>query len=171
MKSPQCEKVGELLPDWVAEILEDQRVAEVREHLSSCAECADEEKLIRTLFESRPRAPQGLEARIQNRVREEMARSGDSPAAVVPLERRRLWAWSLAPTWGLSAAALVVLSLGIGVLWEGRSPEVTLEPLEVAVEEPVPEAWLWDDGMVAGAPVYDGLTDEELEALIEEWEG
>jgi hypothetical protein len=40
----------------------------------------------------------------------------------------------------------------------------------VASEEPIPEAWLWDDGMVAGAPVFDDLTDAELEALIQEME-
>ncbi len=41
----------------------------------------------------------------------------------------------------------------------------------VASQEPLPEAWLWDDGMVAGAPVFDGLSDEDLEALLKEFEG
>ena len=41
----------------------------------------------------------------------------------------------------------------------------------MASQEPLPEAWLWDDGVVAGAPVLDDLTDAELEALLEEMEG
>jgi anti-sigma factor RsiW len=171
MKSPQCEKVQDLLPDWVAEILDDEGATEVREHLLQCPECAGEEKLVRTLFEGRPTGPDGLEARIQSRVREELAESLVQTGVVKAIDSRRRWAWNSTPTWALSAAALVVLSLGVGVIWDGQTPEVTLEPVEVAAEEPMPEAWLWDDGMVAGAPVYDGLTDEELEALIEELEG
>jgi anti-sigma factor RsiW len=171
MKSPQCEKVQDLLPDWVAEILDDEGATEVREHLLQCPECAGEEKLVRTLFEGRPTAPDGLEARIQSRVREELAESLVQTGVVKAIDSRRRWAWNTTPTRALSAAALVVLSLGVGVIWDGQTPEVTLEPVEVAAEEPMPEAWLWDDGMVAGAPVYDGLTDEELEALIEELEG
>jgi hypothetical protein len=67
---------------------------------------------------------------------------------------------------------VVILSLGIGVIWNGADvPEVLQDPVQVAVDEPLPESWLWDDGLVAGAPVYDGLTDEQLEALIQELGG
>jgi hypothetical protein len=76
------------------------------------------------------------------------------------------------PNWGLSAAAVLVLSLGIGVIWNGeKPPELDQDTLQVLAGEPLPESWLWDDGLVAGAPVYDGLTEEQLEALIEELEG
>jgi len=167
MKSPQCEVVRDRLPDYVAGILDEVGAAAVVDHVSSCSECRVEEGLVRALFESRPMAPEGLEARIQARVREEMGSAPQAGAKVLPMRKRRSWA----PTWAMSAAALVVLSLGIGVVWQGQTPEVDMDPLEVAVDEPVPESWLWDDGIVAGAPLYDGLSDEDLETLIRELEG
>ena len=170
MKNPECESVRDLLPDWVVGALDEEKIAPVKEHLSSCPECRGEEAVICALLEACPEAPVGLEARIQAHLREEMSVKGKAPVRntkVIPLFGRKPWA----PTWALSAAALVVLSLGIGVILDGEVPEVIMDPMEVVVEEALPEAWLWDDGMVAGAPVYDGLTDEQLEALIQELEG
>jgi len=77
----------------------------------------------------------------------------------------------LVPTWALSAAAVVILALGIGVIGNNGELEVVQDPIVVASQDPLPEAWLWDDGMVAGAPVFDGISDEDLEALLEEFEG
>ena len=170
MKSPDCDSVRDLLPEWVVGALEEGEAAPVREHLSSCPECRREEAVICAVLDACPEAPAGLETRIQARLREELA--GEERALlqdekVIPLFRRKRWA----PTWALPAAALVVLSLGIGVIWDGEVPEINQDPIEVAVEEPLPEAWLWDDGLVAGAPIYDDLTDEQLEALIQEMEG
>ena len=71
----------------------------------------------------------------------------------------------------MSAAAILVLALGTKVVMDGMGPEIVLDPIAVAAQEPLPESWLWDDGMVAGAPVFDGLSDEDLEALLEEFEG
>jgi hypothetical protein len=170
MKNPECESVRDHLPEWVGGALDGEELARVEEHLSSCPGCRGEEEVVRALLEIRPEAPVGLEARIQARLREELSVDGEASgknARIIPFFGRRRWA----PTWAFSAAALVVLSLGIGVIWDGQAPEVTLDPMEVAVQEPLPEAWLWDDGMVAGAPVYDGLTDEQLETLIQELEG
>ena len=170
MKYPECERVRDHLPEWVGKALHGEELARVEEHLSSCPECRGEAEVVRALIEIRPEAPVGLEARIQARLREERSvkpEASRSEGRTIPLFGRGRWA----PTWGLSAAALVVLSLGIGVIWDGEAPEVTLDPLEVAVQEPLPEAWLWDDGIVAGAPIYDGLTDEQLETLIQELEG
>lgn len=168
MKSPECEGVQEFLPEWISGLLEEGREEELRNHLTTCAGCRQEEALLRVILDVRPEPPAGLEERIQARVREELSpgtRSGN--LRVLRPRRGRQWA----PAWALSAAALAIVSLGIGVLWNGEAPEIITEPLEVAAQEPLPEAWLWDDGMVAGAPVYDDLTDEELEALIEEMEG
>jgi hypothetical protein len=170
MRSKECEGIQEVLPDWVAGILDPKHDPGILEHLSSCSECREEEKVVRSLFEGRPEAPEGLESRIQDRILRELGGPASAPerdGQVVALPLGRRWA----PTWALSAAALVILSLGIGVIWDGENPEVQMDPLEVAVEEPLPEEWLWDDGIVAGAPVFDGLTDEELEALIQELEG
>ena len=71
----------------------------------------------------------------------------------------------------MTAAAILVLAFGTKVVMDGMAPEIVLDPIAVAAQEPLPEAWLWDDGMVAGAPVFDGLSDEDLEALLEELEG
>jgi len=172
MTNLDCGRIRDLLPEWVLGESESDSHESVREHLSVCPECSAEESVLRTLLASRPEPPPGLSERIQSRVREEFGASREVESAtgnsgVVPLFRRRRWA----PAWALSAAAVVVLSLGIGVIWDGEEiPEVGQDPLQVAAEEPIPEAWLWDDGLVAGAPVLDGLTDEQLEALIQEME-
>jgi len=173
MSGQDCDEIRDVLPEWALGALDTEEGEKVREHLSACPDCAEEEEALRALLAARPEPPTGLEARIQARVREEMRRSEvveppRAEAEVFPLVRRRRWA----PAWALSAAAVVILSLGIGVIWNGGDvPEVLQDPLQVAVDEPLPESWLWDDGLVAGAPVYDGLTDEQLEALIQELEG
>jgi hypothetical protein len=71
----------------------------------------------------------------------------------------------------MSAAAIVVLALGTKVVMDRMGSEMVLDPIAVATQEPLPESWLWDDAMVAGALVLDGVSDEDLEALLEELEG
>jgi len=168
-----CERVVEVLPDWILGTLDPELGMDMERHLGSCPDCTREEEVLRQILALRPTPPGDLADRIQARVREEMTLAAEVKGAkeqadVVPLFRRPRWA----PTWALSAAAVVLLSLGIGVVWNGEEvPDVGQSSTQVVAEEPIPEAWLWDDGMVAGAPVYDGLTDEQLEALIEELEG
>jgi hypothetical protein len=163
----------DLLPDWIVGTHPPEIAGAVGEHLLTCSGCQAEEKVLRTLLASRPEPPTGLEERIKASVRKDRSTGtqveGEAPEPkVIPLFRR----YPRTPAWALSAAAVVILSLGIGVIWNGKDlPDVEQGPVQVAAEEPLPEAWLWDDGMVAGAPVYDGLTDEELEALIQELEG
>jgi anti-sigma factor RsiW len=170
MKSPGCDEVRDHLPGWVLGELPEREAEEIRTHLSSCPDCREEEAVVRGVLHSRPPVPPELAGRIRARLRQELGEAPDLTAAdpaVIPLPRKIRWV----PAWALSAAALVILSLGIGVVWNGETPETTVDPMEVAVEEPLPEAWLWDDGIVAGAPTFDGLSDEELEALIQELEG
>jgi hypothetical protein len=71
----------------------------------------------------------------------------------------------------MSAAAILVLAIGTKVVLDRMGTDLALDPVSVAAQEPLPESWLWDDGMVAGGPVFDGLSDEDLQALIEEFEG
>lgn len=170
MRSPGCDEVRDHLPGWVLGDLPEREAEEIRTHLSSCTDCREMEEVVRGVLHSRPPVPPELADRIRARLRQELAGATDIPAAdpsVTRLTRKTRWA----PAWALSAAALVILSLGIGVVWNGETPETPMDPMEVAVEEPLPEAWLWDDGIVAGAPTLDGLSDEELEALIQELEG
>jgi len=173
MSGQGCDGIRDLLPEWALGALDSEAGAKVKEHLTSCGDCGMEMRLLQALLASRPEPPLGLEDRIRARVTEEMegarrVEASGRGAGVIPLVRRSRWA----PAWALSAAAVVVLSLGIGVIWNGETvPEIGEEAIQVAVDEPLPEAWLWDDGLVAGAPVFDGLTDEQLEALIQELEG
>jgi len=159
MKTPDCETIRDRLPEWAAESIPTEEVDMVETHLPSCLDCRRESELVLGLRDSRPQAPTGLEARIQARVREEF----ETKSAF----SRRRWV----PTWALSAAAVVVLALGIGVIWNPGDSDPVQGPIVVASQDLLPEAWLWDDGMIAGAPVFDGLSDEELEALLEEFEG
>jgi len=130
--------------------------------------------VVEALYAGRPEVPAGLGARIQAYVREEfsaqhaggLGEGSPEQIRVIPIGRfRRI------PGWALSAAAVVILALGTSVIWSQRSPDVLQDPIVVASQEPLPEDWLWDDGMVAGAPVFDGLSDEELAALLKEFEG
>jgi hypothetical protein len=172
MNPSECEIYRDLLPELAAGSLSPSDSEKLRIHLSSCTKCSEELGLLKTLRMSRPPVPQGLEDRIRARVREEfgegtLEQSGGRKTTVVPISSRR----RLVPTWALSAAAVVILALGIGVIGNNGELEVVQDPIVVASQDPLPEAWLWDDGMVAGAPVFDGISDEDLEALLEEFEG
>jgi hypothetical protein len=172
MSTKECQAIQDVLPDLAQGTLEAELEERVLAHLSACAECRHEEGIVRAILAARPEPPVGLQERIQERVREGLALDGAGSTTgtdgVVSIGSRRRWV----PTWALSAAAVLVLSLGIGVVWDGRNPpDLTQDPVQVVSEEPLPESWLWDDGLVAGGPVYDGLTDEQLVALIEELEG
>lgn len=175
MTEGRCEKVRDLLPERAAGVLGPEESGTLEEHLASCPECRRESELLEALRQARPEPPEGLEARIQGRVREDRVETGKAAglpapggrAGRVPFfgGRRRI------PSWALSAAALLVLGIGTSRLWMPGPREVLQDPIVVANQEPLPEAWLWDDGMIAGAPVFDGLSDEELEALLQELEG
>ena len=161
MTGRDCEIIRDLLPELAAGSIAPEELGMVEAHLGSCPDCRMELDLVMALRGARPEVPPELEARIQARVREERARD------VTPIFRRP---WR-APAWALSAAAVVILALSTGVIWNQRVLDVVQDPIVVASQDPLPEAWLWDDGMVAGAPVFDGLSDEDLEALLEEFEG
>ncbi|MFH1764241.1 MAG: zf-HC2 domain-containing protein [Gemmatimonadota bacterium] len=175
MKSRDCETIRDRIPEFSAGVVTPEEGGMIEAHLVSCADCQEDLEVIMAVRGARPEVPSDLEARIQARIRKEMTRersagSGEdsrqtNPA--IPIFGRRRFA----PAWALSAAAVVILALGTGVIWNRQAPDLFQDPIVVASQEPLPEAWLWDDGMVAGAPVFDGLSDEELEALLKEFEG
>jgi hypothetical protein len=159
--------------------LEAGPLQEVEAHLADCQDCREELGLLRAIWNARPEPPAELEARIRARVREEFGsetapasihapkRKGGRGGLVIPLFGRR---YPL-PTSALPAAAVIILALGVAVIWQPGPPEVSQDPVQVVLaEEPLPESFLWDDGMVAGAPVFDGLSDEDLEILLAELE-
>ncbi len=157
-----CQDVLDLLPDWAAGRLardashdEESRVAA---HLSACASCAAEAALLRSLLATRPEAPADLAPRLSAALR------AQTPA---PAHRSR----RLRPAWALPAAAVLVLAIGTSVLRNRVAPTDADSALgEVAVVDDA-GVWIAEDGMVAGAPVLEDLSDEALAALLEEMGG
>ncbi len=144
----RCAEVREWLPDHVSARLDAERDRLVREHTEVCAECRAELELIGLLRESRPKAPAELADRV----------------ARAALGRRRP---VRRPWWGLSAAAVAAVALGIGIASnEGRVTTTLQDDLAAEFEEG--EFWVSDDGLLAGAPTLEELTDDELAALLDE---
>ena len=149
MSEARCEIVRERLPDFVGGRLAPSDAVEVQAHLGECTECRDEAALVELLYAARPAAPAILAPRIEG-------------AARAPRGR------AYHPWWGVAAASVAAVALGIGVMSrEGPAPEDAEVPGIVAG---VGEASLWvaDDGLVAGAPALEGLSDDALLQLLEE---
>jgi anti-sigma factor RsiW len=147
MKGPLCDRVRDRIPDHVAGRLRAEEAAEVARHLESCEECRAESGLVALLFQARPEAPQGL----AKKVREAAGRRGAA---------RHPW-------WGLAAAAVAALALGIGVSSRGLDSRLDV-PVYVSEADDQELLWLSDDGLIAGAPALDGLSEEELMRLLDE---
>lgn len=144
----RCETARELIPDLVVGRLPAGEAWRVNAHLEACDACRAEADLVRLLFASRPVAPRDLASRVRAAVRAD------------PGSTRRPW-------WGLAAAAVAVLALGIGVASRGSTEARVTVPGFVA-EGTAVNVWFTDDGMIAGAPALDGLSDDALQALLDE---
>ena len=175
MTGLDCEVVRDLLPELAAGSMDPEEGGQVEAHLRTCPACQEEMELVSALKAAQPQVPSELEGKIQARIHEEYSAAGypepdrasRDANRVIPFFRRP----QKIPAWALSAAAVLMMALGTSLIWNQRGTDVVQDPIVVAAQDPLPEAWLWDDGMVAGAPVFDGLSDEDLEALIEEFEG
>ena len=144
-----CADVRELLPDYAAGRLEEAAAARIERHVGACDECREELDLVGMLLSTRVAPPVGLDDRI-----------------VSSIGRRRMVAHR--PWWGLSAAAVAAVALGIGI---SSGPTGTTDPLQiepVATEFEEGDFWVSDDGLLAGAPALEDLSDEALEQLLEE---
>ena len=171
-----CERVCDLLPDWVEGRLEADEAAAIRTHVESCAECAAEAEVVRLIATAGPvSAPEGLEARVVAATlaaARDLRVSGGSQSDVRPIRPR----WAV-PQWALGAAAVLVLALGTPLLMDRMADSSDADtivdtPVEIAaVEDPIATVWASDDGLIAGAPVLETLTDEELALLLEEMGG
>lgn len=147
MNSTDCGRFREMIPDLAASRAEAGVVAELEAHVATCTECALELELARALFDTRLTAPAGL---------------ADSVIWAVRRDRRgagRSW-------WGLSAAAVAALAIGIGISSD-TGIVVPVAP-EYATELEEGDLWSSDDGLLAGAPALEELSDEALETLLEE---
>lgn len=181
MNVMNCPEVLDRLPELAAGSLSGARTDAVREHLAGCEDCRAEWEVVQLLAEAGPRpVPQGLEARIVGRLRAEAPSAIDDVSPVVPgrsgvTPARPRWR---VPSWGLAAAAGIVLAVATPVLVERMGDNATapmaVDEAEVtaALGDRLPSPWLDDEeGIVAGAPVLDGLSDEALEQLLEEMGG
>jgi hypothetical protein len=125
-----------------------EALATVEAHTRACAECRAELELARMLYATRAAAPAGLLERI------ERAAVADRVVAKAPA---RTW-------WGISAAAIAALAIGITT---NQTPAPTVE-VPVAYEAEEGEIWVSDDGLVAGAPALGDLSDEALLQFLDE---
>ena len=145
MNQTDCGTIRECLPDFAAGRLDVDAANAVTAHLPTCAECRGELELIQMLLAAPPGVPAALV---------------DQVTTAVWTSRRS----TRRPWWGISAAAVAALALGIGVSTD--RPVVTDGSIPDFASET--ELWLSDDGLLAGKPSLDGLSDEALMTLLEE---
>jgi len=147
MNDTACGAIRELIPDFVGNRLGPDEAAEVDEHVTVCAECRAELELAQVIFASRAPVSEGLLERVER------------TAVAIPRAPSRTW-------WGVSAAAVAALALGIGISSERAEPVLDVPGFAYEVEEGF--VWSSDDGLLAGAPLLDGLSDESLLLLLDE---
>lgn len=149
MNEARCDTIRELLPDYVGGRLPAPDSASVEAHLGACPDCRDEVALLRLLFTARPTAPPELAWRIGSAARGMRTRG------------RHPW-------WGVAAASVAAVALGIGVI-SRQAPQVEeVEVPEIVVGVEGTSLGVADDGLVAGAPALEGLSDDALQLLLDE---
>ena len=148
MSQTECGSIREWIPDVVARRASGMEAEAVDAHVLACDECRAELELVRALREARPQAPKALADRV---------------VSAVKRDRRAL----RRPWWGISAAAVAALALGIGVTSQSGGPTPVSVP-DYAYEMEEGALWSSDDGLLAGAPTLDELSDEALMELLDE---
>ncbi len=134
-------------------------------HFDECEPCAEELLFVRSLRAGAPVLRPGFADGVLRRLEQEASGPASAPSVQPKLVVERRPKLSRAG-WGLSAAALLILALGIGSLWQGSAPpsveSLVASLLDGAEVEPR-EQWL-----VAGAPHLDALPDELLYTLLQD---
>ncbi len=162
-----CAEIRDRIPDFVADMMTAESAETLRVHLDGCEPCAAELELVRDLSLSRPDVPAGLEARVIDAVRTAAADDSESAAAILPIRRRPAPRFHI-PTWAMGAAAILVLAIGTPLVVDRMQDEGRMAASDDFMEDtPIVSLWASDDGLMAGAPMLDGLTDEELLALLD----
>ena len=142
-----CETVRELIPDFVGSRLGRGDLEAVDAHVTGCDACRAELELAQMVLAGRLDAPAGLAERVRRAV---LADRRSAPR----------------PWWGLTAAAVAALALGIGMSSERLQPLPDVPGF--AQEAEAEDVWLSADGLVAGAPMLEDLSDDALMALLDE---
>ena len=153
-----CAEVKDLLPGWTGHELEESDRAVVAAHVSSCESCTEEVELIRRIQVAAFSTPASLASEIKSAVAAEI----ESDAGVEDGRVRHFFGWRL------SAAASVVLALGTGVIWQRMQALPEVGPLG---QDPFAVVWPSDDEDVAGVPMLEDLSDEDLALLLEDLGG
>lgn len=149
-----CGPFLELLSLEPSGALAPEKAERLGRHLKVCDACADEAAFVARVFRARPHAPPELaEALIREILHDRAPRTVPS-------------GWLSA---SLAAAAVLVVSLGIGVATQFVGPGEPA-PAWVVAFEASDEAWAAEEWVVAGAPVLDGVSDESLLRLLAELE-
>lgn len=146
-----CVRVRESIPDFVAGRLAPDRRPAVLQHMETCVDCRAEVEVVRMVLAARPTVPAGLADRVIKRVAglAEVRSGGGSR-----------------PWWGVAAAALAALALGIGVTSAHQNSEVEVPAYMAGVEDA--QFWFDDDGVIAGAPALADLSDAALLTLLDD---
>jgi len=155
MNGPDMRGWNAQLPDWIEGNLGDADRALLEEALAKDPELRAEAEFVRAVRQSRMEPPAELASSIITRLDQERA----------SLRRRSRFA----STWRLSTAAILVLAMGTAVVWRNQFrtiPTASTAPVLTLISD----AWLLDDGVVAGGAVLDELSDDELILLLDELE-
>ena len=158
MTKIECADVKDLLPGWIRSELEESDRAVVSMHISSCESCSEEVELLRRIRAAAFSTPASLASEIKSAVAAEI----DSGAVVEPGSAGRFAGWRL------PAAATIVLALGTALIWQRMQALPEVGPLG---EDPFAVVWPSDDADVAGVPMLEDLSDEDLALLLAELGG
>lgn len=141
-----CAEIRDLLPLSGLGFQGDSDRPDIEAHLRSCAECRAEAQFVARLGKLRPVPPRFiLQGVLDGAVGSD---------------------WVRRPRWqGLSAAAVAILALGMGLLWNS---EPTADPLWTLALEPEPTIWYSEEWIIAGGLVPQALSDDVLRALLQE---
>lgn len=161
------DEIRDALADWVGGRLDGDQVHVVGRAVAEDEDLRREADLIRSIALGRASAPASLETDIIAAVTRDLAPVEGGPA---PSSRSGRWR---VPTWAVGAAAVLVAALGIVDLMERAGSGVSVDEPDAlaAALEGGYTPWVADDGTVAGSPILDGLSEEELESLLEEMGG
>ena len=153
-----CAEAKDLLPEWICrELPESDRVI-VTAHVSSCDSCSEEVELLKRIQAVASGTPASLASEIKAAVAAEIG-SG------VGVEFGRAVRFA---GWRLPAAASVILALGTALIWQRTQALPEVGPLG---QDPFAVVWPSDVADVAGVPMLEDLSDEDLVLLLEELGG